>query len=113
MHAASNGDIRGLTDRLTDDVVLWADGGGKVRGAATRPIHGSVDVATFLVSSRRFVVEADTRFDLVTVNAGPGVILREAGKPIVVISFEFEAEQICSVRLVANPDKLQRVQLDQ
>jgi len=112
MQATTLGDIRGLTNLLTEDVVLWADGGGKVRGAATRPIHGSMDVATFLVSSRRFVVEADTRFDLVTVNAAPGAILREAGKPIVVIAFEFDAAQICGLRLVANPDKLQRVQLD-
>src|SRR5712691_12900600 len=103
MHAANRGDLRGLTDLLTDDVGLWADGGGKVRAAATRPIHGRADVATFLISSRRFVAEADTSFDLATVNAGPGVILREAGQPIVVMSFDFEDGQICGVRLVANP----------
>jgi len=109
LQAANHGDMRGLTDLLTDDVGLWADGGGKVRGAATRPIHGRDDVATFLISSRRFVAAADTSFDLVTVNAGPGVILREAGKPIVVMSFDFADGQICGVRLVANPDKLRHV----
>ena len=40
MHAANRGDMRRLTDLLTDDVGLRADGGGKVRGAATRPIRG-------------------------------------------------------------------------
>jgi len=66
-------------------------------------------VATFLISSRRFVAAADTSFDLATVNAGPGVILRESGKPIVVMSFDFENGRICGVRLVANPDKLRHV----
>ena len=61
------------------------------------------------INASRFVAAADTRFDLVTVNAGPGVILREAGKPIVVMSFDFEDGQICGVRLVANPDKLRHV----
>lgn len=109
MHAANRGDRRGLTDLLTEDVGLWADGGGKVRGAATRPIHGRADVATFLISSRRFVDAADASFDLATVNAGPGVILREVGTPIVVMSFEFDDRQICGVRPVANPDKLRHV----
>jgi RNA polymerase sigma-70 factor (ECF subfamily) len=109
MQAANHGDMRGLTALLTDDVGLWADGGGKVRGAATRPIHGRADVSKFVISSRRFVAAADTTFDLATVNAGPGVILRAAGKPIVVMSFDFENGQICGVRLVANPDKLRHV----
>jgi len=66
-------------------------------------------VATFLISSRRFVTEAATSFDLATVNAGAGIVLREAGSPIVVMSFEFENGQIRGVRLVANADKLRRV----
>lgn len=109
MNAASRGDMRGLTDLLSDDVGLWADGGGKVRGAATRPIYGRADVATFLISSRRFVAEEAASFDIATVNGGPGVILRETGKPIVVMSFDFADRQICGVRLVANPDKLRHL----
>jgi len=40
---------------------------------------------------------------------GPGVILREAGKPIVVMSFEFEDGRISGMRLVANPDRFRHV----
>ena len=109
MEAVNLGDLRGLMNLLTNDVGLWADGGGKVRGAATRPVYGAEDVATFLMSSRRFVAAATMSFDLATVNAGPGVILRDSGKPVVVISFEFGHNQICGVRLVANPAKLQHV----
>lgn len=109
MQAASEGDMRRLTDVLSEDVVLWADGGGKVRGAATRPIYGQDAVATFLIASRRFVVEAETSFDFATVNASQGLILREAGKPIVVMSFVIEDDHIRMLHLVANPDKLTRV----
>ena len=34
MRAAGQGDLEGLTTLLADDVTLWADGGGKVKGAA-------------------------------------------------------------------------------
>ena len=72
MQAASEGDMHGLTSVLSEDVVLWADGGGKVRGAATRPVHGRDAVATFLISSRRFVSEPQTSFDFATINASQG-----------------------------------------
>src|SRR5712692_3189015 len=45
--AVSQGDMEGLTATLSADVVLWADGGGKARGAATRPVHGRDAVAKF------------------------------------------------------------------
>ena len=40
MHAVSGGDMAGLIGMLAYDVTMWADGGGKARGAATRPLHG-------------------------------------------------------------------------
>jgi RNA polymerase sigma-70 factor, ECF subfamily len=36
LRAVQGGDMDGLMTMLADDVTLWADGGGKVRGAATR-----------------------------------------------------------------------------
>jgi len=41
MLAVSQGDMEGLTATLTADVVLWTDGRGNVRGAATRPVRGA------------------------------------------------------------------------
>jgi RNA polymerase sigma-70 factor (ECF subfamily) len=94
---------------LTDDVELWADGGAKVRGAATRPIYGSEPVATFLTASRRLVAEDATRFEIASVNGQPGIILREDGAPLVVMSFDLEDERIRTLRLIANPDKLSHI----
>jgi RNA polymerase sigma-70 factor (ECF subfamily) len=109
MRAVNRGDVQGLTELLTEDVELQADGGGKVRGAATRPIFGSEPVATFLLASRRFVAEAATSFDIASINGELGIVLRDRGKPLVVMSFAIEHERIRTLRLIANPDKLSHV----
>src|SRR6059036_1335279 len=38
LRAVSLGELEGLTRLLQQDVTMWADGGGKARGAATRPL---------------------------------------------------------------------------
>src|SRR6266581_6549627 len=37
--AMETGEMTPLMNLLSEDVTLWADGGGKVKGAATRPLH--------------------------------------------------------------------------
>src|SRR5213592_576220 len=48
MDACATGDLKELVDLLADDIVLWSDGGGKVR-AAHRPISGREAVARFVL----------------------------------------------------------------
>ena len=110
MQAVNRGDMDGLTELLSEDVELWADGGGKVRGAATRPIYGNEPVATFLIASRRFVAEGATSFEIASINGEPGIILREHGKNrswcCHLIS---KTSGFGTLRLIANPDKLSHV----
>ena len=47
--ALNTGDLQGLMDVLAPDVVSVADGGGKVRGAARRPIVGADKLAGYLL----------------------------------------------------------------
>src|SRR5205823_6318958 len=55
MRASGSGDLAGLTAMLTEDVVFWADGGGKVRGAALHPVRGRDAVGRFVLGvSERF-----------------------------------------------------------
>ncbi len=49
--AVSHGELDGLLALLSEDVTLWADGGGKVRGAALQPLHGREAVARFVIAS--------------------------------------------------------------
>jgi RNA polymerase sigma-70 factor (ECF subfamily) len=46
--ACATGDLSGLLDMLADDVVVWTDGGGKVR-AAMRPVVGPYRSSRFLL----------------------------------------------------------------
>ena len=58
MHAVSAGEFDGLTKLLAEDVTMWADGGGKVRGAATlsalwQPGRGPICVGFATLSPSR------------------------------------------------------------
>ncbi len=50
--ACGTGDLEGLLSLLSDDVIVWTDGGGKVR-AALRPVTGPHRAARFLLSVAR------------------------------------------------------------
>ncbi len=65
--AAQGGDMATLTDMLAEEVTLWADGGGKARGAATRPVLGRDAVTRFILGTRRFWPE-DARAQVEEVN---------------------------------------------
>ena len=94
---------------LSAEVVLWADGGGKARGAATRPVHGRDAVAKFLMASTRFAPAETTRVDPASINGEPGLIIRDGDRPVAVMTVELEDEQISTLRVVANPDKLRHI----
>jgi RNA polymerase sigma-70 factor, ECF subfamily len=108
MRAVQDGDLGGLTALLTEDVTMWADSGGKVRGAATRPLHGPYAVAQFMISSLRFV-QGRLTADIRSFNGEPALLLREDGKPLVVVSMTFVDEAIRDIRVIGNPDKLQHL----
>ncbi|MGZ3618477.1 MAG: RNA polymerase sigma factor SigJ, partial [Ktedonobacteraceae bacterium] len=49
LQALQAGEMSSLMNLLAEDVTFWGDGGGKVKGAATRPISGRVAVARFFL----------------------------------------------------------------
>ena len=108
LHAVQGGDMDGLMTMLADDVTLWTDGGGKVRGAATRAIAGRADVARFSVAKLRFLPEGYTT-EVTKINGQPAVIIRAGGHPLSVVAIEVAAQRITAVRIIANPDKLAHV----
>ncbi len=102
------GDMAALMDLLAEDVTLWADGGGKVPGAAIYPVMGRAEVAQFsLGATRRFLPE-DYRVELSEVNCQPAAIVRAGDRALVILAIEAEGRRIKTVRLIANPDKLTR-----
>jgi RNA polymerase sigma-70 factor (ECF subfamily) len=107
--AVQAGDLDALMTMLSEDVTLWADGGGKVKGAATRPVSGVLAVARFSIGATRRFLPAEYHVEVEEVNGEPALVVRDAGRAYFVLTIEVWAQRIHSVRIVANPEKLAHV----
>lgn len=106
--AVQTGEMTPLMNLLSEDVILWADGGGKVKQAALRPIRGQNAVARFSLGTKRFWPE-DSRVEPGEVNGQLALIIRTGEKAFSVLTIEVEQERIQTIRIIANPEKLTRV----
>lgn len=101
------GDLARLESVLAPEVTTWSDGGGKVP-AARRPIEGRENVVRFLMGIRRFA-PADTSLDAVEINGRAAVAALVGGALHSIIDIDVEDGLIRAIRILANPDKLQRL----
>jgi RNA polymerase sigma-70 factor, ECF subfamily len=106
--AVETGEMTPLRNLLSEDVTLWADGGGKIKRAALRPISGREAVARFSLGTKRFWPE-NARVEVAEVNGQAALIIRTGEKVFSVLTIEVEQGQIQAIRIIANPDKLARV----
>ena len=105
-HTINTGDMQGLVSMLAEEAVFWADGGGKVSGAATQPVYGAEAVARFVMSSTR-LAPSGSRASFAYVNSRPALILRDPdGSPFVIVMLEVGEGRIQRIWAVANPDKI-------
>ncbi len=108
LQAVRTGEMNGLMQLLADDVTLWADGGGKARGAAIHPLHGREVVARFVLASTRFVT-GDYHAEVADINGEPAAILRVGEQARVVLFIAVTHGQLQEIRVIGNPDKLKHV----
>jgi RNA polymerase sigma-70 factor, ECF subfamily len=108
VRAAGSGDLDGLMQLLSDDVELWTDGGGKLRGAITRPLRGREAVARFVLATARRSVERYP-VEKADVNGEPAIIVRDGGEARIVLSVGVDQGRVCAIRVIGNPDKLRAV----
>jgi RNA polymerase sigma-70 factor (ECF subfamily) len=108
--AMTRGDLDDLRQTLAEDATLWADSGGKVTGAARRPVLGGRAIALFFTGVfKRFPPPPRQTFEILSVNGWPALVGRYEGIANVVLSIETDGERIIAVRNVINPDKLTRI----
>ena len=107
LSALRSGETGRLAALLAEDAELWTDGGGKVL-AQTEVIHGREDVTRILAMIWKAAWHG-LEFDSEEVNGRPGLILRENGETVGVLTMAHTLEgQISGVYVVRNPEKLQR-----
>ncbi|HEY8338353.1 MAG TPA: RNA polymerase sigma-70 factor [Egibacteraceae bacterium] len=102
LDAAGSGDLDALAELLSDDVVSWNDGGGKVR-ASRRPIAGRRNVVAFIAGLlRQYPVEAVVPLEA---NGEPAVWMVIGGEEQLV-TFGVRDGRIDAIYGIRNPDKL-------
>jgi RNA polymerase sigma-70 factor (ECF subfamily) len=107
LSACMSGDLDGLKHLLAEDAVAWADGGGKVRGAAPNPIHGAESIARLYVGIAK-KAPASLQTEIREVNGWPALVLRVDGALFDIITMETDGERIHAIHAILNPDKLAR-----
>jgi RNA polymerase sigma-70 factor (ECF subfamily) len=103
--ALNTGDVQGLMDVLAPEVVSVADGGGKVRGAARRPVVGAERLARYLIGGMS-KLEGTLVASATWVNGQPGIRVELDGQLAGVVSLTVEDGRITRIYSIANPDKL-------
>jgi RNA polymerase sigma-70 factor (TIGR02957 family) len=107
--AASGGDLAALEELLAQDVVLHADGGGKV-SAQKRPINGRDRVARALTRGLALMAERAVRVEISEVNGQPGGLAIDAQERVIgVMALDVAEGRIQAIHTVANPDKLRHL----
>jgi len=103
--AVSRGEFDGLLQLLSEDVTLWADGGGKVRGAALEPLRGREAVARFVIASPRLAI-GPLEPRIVIVNGELSLLLTAEGQTRFVVMISVDETRVREIRIIGNPDKL-------
>ncbi|MBO0782533.1 MAG: RNA polymerase sigma-70 factor [Ktedonobacteraceae bacterium] len=104
LRASTSGDMQGLLQLLTDDVVFTADSGGKVR-AALKPVHGPDKVTRGLLGGLH-LPSRNLRASIEEINGQPAIVGYLDDRLYGVVLFETDGERVHRVYVVVNPEKL-------
>ncbi len=108
LETTSRGDMEGLLALLSNEIVLYADGGGKAT-AVPNPIYGPDRVARFLFGARRKFVPDSVVRRVAQINGQPGIVAYLDGRPFGVLTIDVRDGRIRNIYIVRNPEKLERL----
>jgi len=90
---------------LAPDVTAWSDGGGKVT-AARRPLHGTSNVARWMLGVLAKPEARGVTMEPAQFNGQQGVLYSIGGHPVGALAFDLTDGLMQNLRLQVNPDKL-------
>ncbi|KAB2857169.1 MAG: RNA polymerase sigma-70 factor [Anaerolineae bacterium] len=106
LNACQTGDLEGLISLLTQDAIIYSDGGGKAV-AGTRPVGGQEIVARFILGGLRVIADHAYTWDIMELNGRPAIVVRVEGKAFGVVQFELSGHQLIDeIHFITNPDKI-------
>lgn len=108
VRAINTGQLQDLMDVLAPEVVSVADGGGKVRGAARRPLVGAERIVRYLVGGFA-KLDGVVRASATSINGQPAIRMEVDGQLAGVVSLMVEKGRVTHIYSIANPDKLRRL----
>jgi len=105
LETASHGDMQGLISLLSEDVVLYTDGGGKAT-AVPNPIFGAERVAKFFTTGAQKLLPKDIIRRFAEINGQPGVVAYHNGAVFGVLTLDVSQGKVGNIYIVRNPEKL-------
>lgn len=107
--ASRNGDMEGLRSLLAEDVVAYADGGGRAP-ASQQPVVGLHDVMERHASlAREFARTASRLIRYAFIDGLPGFVTVEVGGILQTTALQIEDGKIVAIYVTRNPDKLRHL----
>lgn len=103
--AAVRGEVAALEELLAEEVVVWADGGGRM-SLARRPIHGRDHVTRYFAALSSNPRAAGITLTTGTVNGQQAALAYRDNELLAVVSVVVVDNLITEFYSIANPDKL-------
>jgi RNA polymerase sigma-70 factor (ECF subfamily) len=104
LNAAQTGNMEQLLSVLSEDVVLYTDGGGRAF-SPPEPVRGASNVARGADVFRKLITQG-LQLRMAEINGEPGIVTYLNGKPHSAITINAQEDRIQAFYLVTNPEKL-------
>ncbi|MDF2963465.1 MAG: polymerase, sigma-24 subunit, subfamily [Paenibacillus sp.] len=105
------GNVDHVLSLLTEDVMVVADGGGKVT-ATTRPIQTRDRVARYLLGGFKGAhshYQESLQFEYAPLNGETSIVIRSGDETLLAMFMQLRRGKLARIYFVLNPDKLVRV----
>lgn len=108
IQATRSGDLQGLVELLSSEVVLHTDGGGKAVALA-KEVRGADKVAGTIIERMATTLPKNLVARLTRINGKPGLVSYLNGKPFSALTVDSREGLVQTIYVVTNPQKLSRL----
>jgi RNA polymerase sigma-70 factor (ECF subfamily) len=105
IQATRSGEMKGLVELLSSEVVLHTDGGGKAVALA-KEVRGADKVAGTIIERMSTTLPKNLVARITRINGKPGLVSYLNGKPFSALTLDFRDGLVQTIYVVTNPEKL-------